>query len=136
MYDRATRSLNVTIGCTPEHVGPGTYDHRRQKFFEGLIIKKRRQQQLFFSFIWIEGYAPFLSLSNRGDLFGNDENPGPGQYDIRTDRSLTVKVRWKNIFEFIFLFFFLFCFKFLFTKKEKEEYENEFYSVYKNYFFF
>lgn len=37
-------------------------------------------------------YAPFLSLANRGDLFANDDNPGPGQYDLRTDRSLGIKV--------------------------------------------
>jgi len=35
MYDRATRSLNLTIGSTSEHVGPGTYDHHRKKLTEG-----------------------------------------------------------------------------------------------------
>ena len=42
-------------------------------------------------------YAPFLSLANRGDLFANDDNPGPGQYDLRTDRSLTIKVILSNV---------------------------------------
>ncbi len=39
------------------------------------------------------GYAPFLSLSNRGDIFTNDENPGPGHYDLRNVLSPTIKVR-------------------------------------------
>lgn len=38
MYDRAARSLNVTIGCTPDHVGPGTYEHPSKRFAEGLSL--------------------------------------------------------------------------------------------------
>lgn len=49
-------------------------------------------------------YAPFLSLANRGDLFANDDNPGPGQYDLRTDRSLTVKVSETDLFQCPFSF--------------------------------
>ncbi|CAF3141358.1 unnamed protein product [Rotaria socialis] len=75
MYDRAPRNLHLGVGCTPDHVGPGTYDHRRKRFNE-------------------EGYAPFLSLANRGDVFGNDENPGPGHYDVRNAQTTTVKVRF------------------------------------------
>lgn len=37
MYDRSPRSLNLIVGCTPDHVGPGTYDHRRKKIIEGLF---------------------------------------------------------------------------------------------------
>ena len=37
MYDRAARSLNLTVGCTPDHVGPGTYDHPLKKFSTGLL---------------------------------------------------------------------------------------------------
>ncbi|CAF0735744.1 unnamed protein product [Rotaria sordida] len=78
MYDRAPRSLHLKVGCTPDHVGPGTYDHRRKKNSE-------------------ESYAPFLSLSNRGDIFSNYDNPGPGYYDIRHVLSPTIKVRWNNL---------------------------------------
>lgn len=45
MYDRAARSLHLTVGCTPDHVGPGTYDHRRKRINEGeedMIESKRR----------------------------------------------------------------------------------------------
>ncbi|CAF1107025.1 unnamed protein product, partial [Didymodactylos carnosus] len=38
-----------------------------------------------------ESYAPFLSLSMRGDVFMNDENPGPGHYDIRNNQIPTIK---------------------------------------------
>jgi hypothetical protein len=37
MYDRAARSLNLVIGCTPDTVGPGSYDHRRRTIAEGLF---------------------------------------------------------------------------------------------------
>lgn len=72
MYDRAARSLNITIGSTSEHVGLGTYDHRRKKFNEA-------------------SYAPFLSLTSRGDIFPNEDNPGPGYYDLRHSFSSTIK---------------------------------------------
>jgi hypothetical protein len=35
MYDRAPRKFHLGVGCTPDHVGPGTYDHRRKKIHEG-----------------------------------------------------------------------------------------------------
>ncbi|CAF0882612.1 unnamed protein product [Adineta steineri] len=63
MYDRAPRSLNNIVGCTPDHIGPGSYLHRPKK-------------------ISAEGYAPFLSLSNRSEVFSNSEIPGPGYYDF------------------------------------------------------
>ncbi|CAF1019843.1 unnamed protein product [Rotaria sp. Silwood1] len=75
MYDRAPRNLHLAIGCTPDHVGPGTYDHRRNKFHE-------------------VGYAPFLTLANRGDVFSNDDNPGPGHYDVGNAQTSTIKVRF------------------------------------------
>ncbi|CAF5224293.1 unnamed protein product, partial [Rotaria magnacalcarata] len=31
MYDRAPRSFQLKVGCTPDHVGPGTYDQRKKK---------------------------------------------------------------------------------------------------------
>lgn len=40
-----------------------------------------------------EGYAPFSSLANRGQVFSNDENPGPGHYDVRNGHLAAVKVR-------------------------------------------
>jgi hypothetical protein len=92
MYDRAPRNLHLGVGCTPEHVGPGTYDHRRKKIHEGEDEKNLWKNE--FSFVSIEGYAPFLSLANRGDIFLNGENPGPGQYDIRNARTATIKVRF------------------------------------------
>ncbi len=46
-----------------------------------------------FCLILTEGYAPFLSLANRGQIFSNDENPGPGHYDLRNALLSTVKVR-------------------------------------------
>ncbi|CAF0962416.1 unnamed protein product [Adineta ricciae] len=72
MYDRASRSFNQTTGCTLDHVGPGTYDHQRKRIQD-------------------EGYAPFLSLANRGQIFSNDENPGPGHYDLRNAHVSNVK---------------------------------------------
>ncbi|CAF3017031.1 unnamed protein product [Rotaria socialis] len=84
MYDRAPRSFQLKIGCTPDHVGPGTYDQRRKKIAE-------------------ESYAPFLSLSNRGNIFSSEDNPGPGYYDIRNAPSPTIKVRLDNLFRVIFL---------------------------------
>ncbi|CAF2460355.1 unnamed protein product [Rotaria sp. Silwood2] len=74
MYDRAPRSLHLKIGCTPDHIGPGAYDHRRKKISE-------------------ESYAPFLSLSSRGDIFPSDDKPGPGYYNIRNGPSPIIKVR-------------------------------------------
>ncbi|CAF0994293.1 unnamed protein product [Adineta ricciae] len=64
MYDRTPRTLGQTVGCTPAHVGPGAYHHHRQK----------QQQE--------DGYAPFLSLSNRSEVSNSDEKPGPGYYDL------------------------------------------------------
>ncbi|UJR37253.1 hypothetical protein I4U23_029962 [Adineta vaga] len=64
MYDRAVRTLGQTVGCTPDHVGPGSYHHQRRKQLHD------------------EGYAPFLSLSNRSGIFSNDDCPGPGYYDL------------------------------------------------------
>lgn len=43
--------------------------------------------------IILASYAPFLSLSNRADLFSTDENPGPGSYDLRGNPMPTMKVR-------------------------------------------
>jgi len=52
----------------------------------------KKKIEFFFFNIKTEGYAPFLSLANRGDIFLNGENPGPGHYDIRNAQTLTVKV--------------------------------------------
>ncbi len=49
---------------------------------------------VFFFFQLTDGYAPFLSLANRGDIFLNGENPGPGHYDVRNTQTATVKVRF------------------------------------------
>ena len=46
----------------------------------------------------LDGYAPFLSLANRGDVFPNDDNPGPGYYDVRKAQSSTIKVRSRMLF--------------------------------------
>lgn len=37
MYDRAPRNIHLKVGCTPDHVGPGTYEHRKKKLAEGLF---------------------------------------------------------------------------------------------------
>lgn len=47
-----------------------------------------------------ESYAPFLSLANRGEVFANDDNPGPGHYDIRNALSSNVKVSDSQAFIF------------------------------------
>lgn len=67
MYDRAPRNIGQLAGATPLHVGPGTYD----------VSKSKKEE--------IVGYAPFLSLAPRDDIFvsvGVHESPGPGQYDL------------------------------------------------------
>ncbi|XP_075057610.1 sperm-tail PG-rich repeat-containing protein 2 [Mixophyes fleayi] len=68
MYDRAPRSLAVTLGSTQENVGPGSYD---------LISDKLLKPG---------GYAPFLSVAKRDFAFNDPQTksiaPGPGQYDI------------------------------------------------------
>lgn len=92
MYDRAARTLHLTVGCTPDHVGPGTYDHRRKKANDGECYSILLSCSLFFSFFFLESYAPFLSLANRGDIFSNGDNPGPGHYDVRSAQPLNVKV--------------------------------------------
>ncbi|KAG7490102.1 hypothetical protein JOB18_028112 [Solea senegalensis] len=64
MYGRAPRETLMTSGVTPGAVGPGTYDVTQ---FTSKIS---------------EGYAPFLSLTNRQSVFKSSEMvPGPGQYD-------------------------------------------------------
>ncbi|XP_067467411.1 sperm-tail PG-rich repeat-containing protein 2 isoform X1 [Thunnus thynnus] len=68
MYGRAPRvTLLTTSGTsgTPSTVGPGSYQVTRGKFKIS------------------DGYAPFLSLTNRPALFSvpSERMPGPGQYD-------------------------------------------------------
>ncbi|KAM8939999.1 sperm-tail PG-rich repeat-containing protein 2 [Pelodytes ibericus] len=68
MYDRAPRSLDISLGSTHENVGPGSYDLLPEK-----ILKP-------------SGYAPFLSLAKRDFGFNVQQSisvaPGPGYYDI------------------------------------------------------
>ncbi|XP_071974176.1 sperm-tail PG-rich repeat-containing protein 2 isoform X3 [Engystomops pustulosus] len=68
MYDRAPRSLVVTLGSTHENVGPGSYD---------LISDKLHKPA---------GYAPFLSTASREFTFNTPQTvsaaPGPGHYEI------------------------------------------------------
>ncbi|XP_044131610.1 sperm-tail PG-rich repeat-containing protein 2 [Bufo gargarizans] len=68
MYDRAPRSLVVTLGSTRENVGPGSYDP---------IIDKMHKPA---------GYAPFLSTASRDFAFNSPQTvsaaPGPGHYEI------------------------------------------------------
>ncbi|XP_063773651.1 sperm-tail PG-rich repeat-containing protein 2 isoform X2 [Pseudophryne corroboree] len=68
MYDRAPRSLAVTLGSTQENVGPGSYD-----LMSDNILKPG-------------GYAPFLSVAKRDFVFNDVQTvsiaPGPGHYDI------------------------------------------------------
>ncbi|CAF1272581.1 unnamed protein product [Didymodactylos carnosus] len=85
MYDRAPRNYQLVIGSTLDHVGPGTYDHRPKYLKE-------------------ESYAPFLSLSMRGDVFMNAENPGPGHYDIRNNQVTTIKVGLNTTFIDIYMY--------------------------------
>jgi hypothetical protein len=63
MYSRASRTIGDTIGSTPQHIGPGTYD------VLGFELKKQS----------LDSYAPFLSLSLREDIYGN-VNETPGKY--------------------------------------------------------
>lgn len=69
MYSRAPRTIGQTVGSTPLHLGPGTYD---------VTASDAKRQHL-------DSYAPFLSLSLREGIFsgGLDETPGPGQYELR-----------------------------------------------------
>ena len=72
MYSRAPRTIGQTVGSTPLHLGPGTYD---------VTAAEAKRQHL-------DSYAPFLSLSLRDGIFtGLDETPGPGQYELRTHAS-------------------------------------------------
>nr|DBA28814.1 TPA: hypothetical protein GDO54_009110 [Pyxicephalus adspersus] len=68
MYDRAPRTLAVTLGSTQENVGPGTYDLSTDKTHKP------------------GGYAPFLSMSKRDFVFNTLQTvsvaPGPGHYEI------------------------------------------------------
>ncbi|XP_056231480.1 sperm-tail PG-rich repeat-containing protein 2 isoform X2 [Seriola aureovittata] len=63
MYGRAPRLTSTTSG-TSSTVGPGSYDVTHCKYQVS------------------DGYAPFLSLTNRQSAFKSTERiPGPGQYD-------------------------------------------------------
>ncbi|GAB1609986.1 sperm-tail PG-rich repeat-containing protein 2-like, partial [Argonauta hians] len=67
MYDKAVRNMATTVGSTPHHVGPGTYE-----------LKEKSKT-------WAEGFAPFMSLVSRGNYlnkFSCQRAPGPGYYDI------------------------------------------------------
>ncbi|KAM5193847.1 sperm-tail PG-rich repeat-containing protein 2 [Mantella aurantiaca] len=68
MYDRAPRTLAVTLGSTQENVGPGTYE----------LAADRTQKP--------GGYAPFLSMSKRDFVFNTPQTvsvaPGPGHYEV------------------------------------------------------
>ncbi|XP_059155171.1 sperm-tail PG-rich repeat-containing protein 2-like, partial [Physella acuta] len=70
MYDRAPRDISFKIGCTPEVVGPGSYDSE--------LINKSRLRA--------DGYAPFLSMSSRETFLKVSDQvvaaPGPGHYDV------------------------------------------------------
>ncbi|XP_034452330.1 sperm-tail PG-rich repeat-containing protein 2 [Hippoglossus hippoglossus] len=63
MYGRAPRLTSMTPGGSSATVGPGSYD----------VARSPRTS---------DGYAPFLSLTNRQSAFSSTEKvPGPGQYD-------------------------------------------------------
>lgn len=68
MYDRAPRTLAVSLGSTQENVGPGTYDVSANNTHKP------------------GGYAPFLSMSKRDFVFNVPQTisvaPGPGHYEI------------------------------------------------------
>uniref|UniRef100_A0A8D0C2U8 Sperm tail PG-rich repeat containing 2 n=1 Tax=Salvator merianae TaxID=96440 RepID=A0A8D0C2U8_SALMN len=68
MYDRAPRTLTLTVGCTDSHLGPGAYELPSQG-------KRLR-----------DSHAPFLSLASRGlqsiSQNADSDLPGPGYYDI------------------------------------------------------
>ncbi|XP_070302927.1 sperm-tail PG-rich repeat-containing protein 2 [Salvelinus sp. IW2-2015] len=67
MYGRAPRVTYLTVGSTTSEVGPGSYE----------VIQYKTKKS--------DGYAPFLSLSNRPSMFHRSSNdkalPGPGQYN-------------------------------------------------------
>ncbi|XP_038558834.1 sperm-tail PG-rich repeat-containing protein 2 [Micropterus salmoides] len=65
MYGRAPRLTSMTTSGTPATVGPGSYD------VTGGDTKLS------------DGYAPFLSLTNRQSIFNESSEmiPAPGQYD-------------------------------------------------------
>ncbi|XP_071339187.1 sperm-tail PG-rich repeat-containing protein 2 [Trachinotus anak] len=64
MYGRAPRVTFVATSGTSSTVGPGSYDVTQCKYLVS------------------DGYAPFLSLTNRQSVFTPTEMiPGPGQYD-------------------------------------------------------
>ncbi|CAG5923553.1 unnamed protein product [Menidia menidia] len=64
MYGRAPRVTFAATSGAPSTVGPGSYD---------VSPTSRRE----------DGYAPFLSLSDRMSIFSNssERTPGPGEYD-------------------------------------------------------
>ncbi|CAN2388960.1 Sperm-tail PG-rich repeat [Pristimantis euphronides] len=68
MYDRAPRSLVVTLGSTQENLGPGSYDLISDKLYKSAE------------------YAPFLSSTSRDFSFNAPQTvsaaPGPGHYEI------------------------------------------------------
>ncbi|XP_061438931.1 sperm-tail PG-rich repeat-containing protein 2 [Rhineura floridana] len=74
MYDRAPRSLSLTVGGTDAHLGPGSY---------ALPSKTNRLR---------DGYAPFLSLASRGlgsiSQNAEDDVPGPGYYEIERTQKI------------------------------------------------
>ncbi|GLD54046.1 sperm-tail PG-rich repeat-containing protein 2 isoform X1 [Lates japonicus] len=64
MYGRAPRVTLLTTSGTSSTVGPGSYD----------VTKCNYKLS--------DGYAPFLSLTDRQSVFSSTETlPGPGQYD-------------------------------------------------------
>ncbi|XP_040011518.1 sperm-tail PG-rich repeat-containing protein 2 isoform X2 [Xiphias gladius] len=64
MYGRAPRVTFTTTGGTSSTVGPGSYDVTHSNYKVS------------------DGYAPFLSLTNRQSVLTSTERiPGPGQYD-------------------------------------------------------
>ncbi|XP_033889712.2 sperm-tail PG-rich repeat-containing protein 2 [Acipenser ruthenus] len=69
MYDRAHRLTDVTVGSTTPNLGPGSYD----------VSQVLTQKE--------DGYAPFMSMSNRESIFHVPNAvvaaPGPGQYDAK-----------------------------------------------------
>ncbi|KAM3937954.1 sperm-tail PG-rich repeat-containing protein 2 [Leptodactylus fuscus] len=92
MYDRAPRSLVVTLGSTQDNVGPGSYD---------LISDKIHKPA---------GYAPFLSTASRDFAFNAPQTvsaaPGPGHYEIfilkeKVKGGQTIQNKEKRFQEFV-----------------------------------
>uniref|UniRef100_A0A2C9KKI0 Sperm-tail PG-rich repeat-containing protein 2 n=1 Tax=Biomphalaria glabrata TaxID=6526 RepID=A0A2C9KKI0_BIOGL len=69
MYDRAPRDINFKVGCTPDVIGPGSYD--------AAALQKSKLRT--------DGYAPFLSMTSRETFLKVTDQvvaaPGPGHYD-------------------------------------------------------